>query len=70
MKFSPKTEDGTSNEPLNFGSDRCPWRRFVLSERRFPLSKSFQFLICDFKFEIGFLTYISIFDREMSTLKT
>ena len=32
MKLSGKTEDVTSNEPLNFGSDSWPWRRFVLSE--------------------------------------
>ena len=32
MKFSGKIEDGTSNEPLNFGSDLWPWRRLVLSE--------------------------------------
>ena len=27
MKFSGKIEDGTSNEPLNFGSDPWPWQR-------------------------------------------
>ena len=32
MKFSGKIEDGTSNEPLNFGSDPWHWRRFTLSE--------------------------------------
>ena len=32
MKFSGKIEDGTSNKPLNFGSDPCPWWRFALSE--------------------------------------
>ena len=32
MKFSGKIEDGTSNEPLHFGSDPWPWWRFVLSE--------------------------------------
>ena len=32
MTFSGKTEDGTSNEPLNFGSKLLPCRRFVLSE--------------------------------------
>ena len=32
MKFSGKIEDGTSNEPLNFGSNPWPWRRFALSE--------------------------------------
>ena len=32
MKFSEKIEDGTSSEPLNFGSDLWPWRRFALSE--------------------------------------
>ena len=32
MKFSGKIKDGTSNEPLNFGSDPWPWRSFVLSE--------------------------------------
>ena len=25
-----KIEDGTSNEPLNFGSDLWPWQRFAL----------------------------------------
>ena len=29
MKFSGKIEDVTSNEPLNFGSDPWPWRRFI-----------------------------------------
>ena len=29
MKFSGKTEDGTSNKPLNFVSDPWPWLRFV-----------------------------------------
>ena len=29
MKFSGKIEDGTNNDPLNFGSDLWPWRRFV-----------------------------------------
>ena len=32
MKFSGKIEDGTSNEPLNFGSDPWPWQRFELSD--------------------------------------
>ena len=32
MKFSGKIEDGTSNEPLNFGNDLWPWRRSALSE--------------------------------------
>ena len=32
MKFSEKIEVGTSNEPLNCGSDPWPWWRFVLSE--------------------------------------
>ena len=32
MKFSGKIEDGTSNEPLNFGSKMLPCRRFALSE--------------------------------------
>ena len=32
MKFSGKIEDGTSNEPLNFGDDLWPWRRSALSE--------------------------------------
>ena len=32
MKFSGKIEDGTSNEPLNFGSKLLPCRRFALSE--------------------------------------
>ena len=32
MKFSGKIEDGTSNEPLNFGNDLWPWRRSTLSE--------------------------------------
>ena len=32
MKFSGKTGDGTSNEPLNFGSKLLPCRRFALSE--------------------------------------
>ena len=32
MKFSGKIEDGTSNKPLNFGSDLLPCRRFALSE--------------------------------------
>ena len=32
MKFSGKIEDGTSNEPLNFGSDPWPWQKFALSE--------------------------------------
>ena len=32
MKFLGKIEDGTSNDPINFGSDPWPWRRFVLSE--------------------------------------
>ena len=32
MKFSGRIEDGTSNEPLNFGSGPWPWRRFALSE--------------------------------------
>ena len=41
MKFSGKIEDGTSNEPLNFGSDLWPWRGFALSERRFELSEYF-----------------------------
>ena len=31
MKFSRKIEDGTSNKPLNFGSDLWPWRRFVFA---------------------------------------
>ena len=29
MKFSRKIEDGTSNKPLNFGSNPWPWLRFV-----------------------------------------
>ena len=29
MKFSELIEDGTSNMPLNFGSDLRPLRRFV-----------------------------------------
>ena len=29
MKFSGLIEDGTSNMPLNFGSDQWPLRRFV-----------------------------------------
>ena len=29
MKFSGKIEDGTGNQPLNFGSDPWPLRRFV-----------------------------------------
>ena len=29
MKFSGKIEDSTSNEPLNFGSDPWPLRRFA-----------------------------------------
>ena len=29
MKFSEKIKDGTSNMPLNFGSDMWPLRRFV-----------------------------------------
>ena len=41
MKFSGKIEDNTSNEPLNFGSDLLPCRRFALSERRFALSECF-----------------------------
>ena len=32
MKFSGKIEDGTSNEPLNFGSKLLPCRRFALPE--------------------------------------
>ena len=32
MKFSGKIEDGTSNEPLNFGNDLWPWHRSTLSE--------------------------------------
>ena len=32
MKFSGKIEDGTSNEPLNFGNYLWPWRRSALSE--------------------------------------
>ena len=32
MKFSGKIEDGTSNEPLYYGSNPWPWQRFVLSE--------------------------------------
>ena len=32
MKFSGKIKDGTSNKPLNFGSNMWPWRRFALSE--------------------------------------
>ena len=41
MKFSGKIEDGTSNEPLNFGGDPWPFRRFSLSEQRFALSECF-----------------------------
>ena len=41
LKFSGKIEHGTSNEPLNFGSDPRPCWRFVLSERRFTLSECF-----------------------------
>ena len=29
MKLSGKIEDGTSNKPLNFGSNPWPWWRFV-----------------------------------------
>ena len=29
MKCSGKIEDGTSNKPLNFGSDLWLWQRFV-----------------------------------------
>ena len=29
MKLSGLIEDGTSNMPLNFGSDLCPLRKFV-----------------------------------------
>ena len=32
MKFIGKNVDGTSTEPLNFGGDLWPWRRFALSE--------------------------------------
>ena len=32
MNFSGKIEDGTSKEPLNFGSDPWPWQWFALSE--------------------------------------
>ena len=32
MKFSGKIEDGTGNEPLNFGSKLLPCWRFALSE--------------------------------------
>ena len=32
MKFSGKTEDGTSNKPLNFGRKLLPCRSFALSE--------------------------------------
>ena len=32
MKFSGKIEDGTSNEPLNFGSKLLPCRMFALTE--------------------------------------
>ena len=32
MKFSGKIEDGTSDKPLNFGSDPWPWQRFAFSE--------------------------------------
>ena len=35
MKFSGKIENGTSNEPLSFGSDLWPWRRFAPSECTF-----------------------------------
>ena len=33
MKFLGKNENGTSNEPINFGNDPWPWLRFALSER-------------------------------------
>ena len=48
MKLSGKIEDGTSNEPLKFGSDPWPWRRLALSERRFALSECFYFCISIF----------------------
>ena len=32
MEISGKIKDGTSNEPLNFGSDPWPWQRFALYE--------------------------------------
>ena len=32
MKFSGKIEHGTSTEPLNFGGDPWPRRRFALSD--------------------------------------
>ena len=50
MIFSGKVEDGTSNKPLNFGSDPWFWQRFALSLiasvtlwpwRRFVLSECF-----------------------------
>ena len=52
MKFSRKIDDGTRNEPLNFGSKILPCRRFALSECTLRAK------ICDLRV---LLVYIPVF---------
>ena len=55
MKFSGKIEDGTSNEPLNFGNDLWPRRRSALSG---CFSSSFLFPSFCFRQSYRYMTHM------------